>query len=257
MTDLSFESPLRVVVLFSGGASGVRYLEEHDPAFGDAYEVVGGFSDDPGCVGVERLREAGVPVETNDLRAFYDERGADRDDLTVREAFDAETRDRIAGFDPDVVLLSGYMWILTEPIVGAFPVVNVHPADLALTDESGEPVYVGADPVFDAIAAGEDATRSSVHFVTTEVDAGPVLVRSRAFPVHRELVSDLTAHGADDGLRDYTDAHQEWMKWEGDGPAIAAALSLLSEGRVARDGDVLSIDGEPGPLDLARDREET
>jgi folate-dependent phosphoribosylglycinamide formyltransferase PurN len=109
---------------------------------------------------------------------------------------------------------------------------------------------VGADPVYDAVTAGDDATRSSVHFVTPEVDAGPILVRSKPFPVHRELVDALQEHGAEGGIRDYVDAHQEWMKWEGDGPAFAKALELIADGRVERDGANVFVDGEPGPVDL-------
>jgi phosphoribosylglycinamide formyltransferase-1 len=244
------DPPLRVVALFSGGASGVRYLREHDPAYGDAYEVVGAVTDDPDAPGIEHLEAADVPVVTRDIRAFYEERGADTGDMDVRAAFDRGTADRIAEFDPDLVVLSGYMWVLTAPVVDAYPVVNVHPADLTVTDEDGERVYVGPDVVYDAVVAGEPATRSSVHLVTTDVDAGPVLVRSEPHAVNRELVETLRAFGADEALRDYVDAHQEWMKWTGDGPALAAALSLIAEGRVAVDHGTALIDGEPGPHDL-------
>jgi len=142
------------------------------------------------------------------------------------------------------------MWILTEPITGAYPVINVHPADLAIEDDTGERRYIGADPVYDAIVAGETETRSTVHFVTPAVDAGSILVRSRPLPVHRDLVDDLDAFDAEGGIREYANAHQEWMKWEGDGPAIATALELIASGRVDyRDGTV-RIDGTPGYTDL-------
>lgn len=243
------DRPLRVAVLFSGGASGFRYLADEDPNYGDAYEVVCGFCTDPDAPGVAALRERDVPVETRDLRRFYDERDAETGDMEVREAYDRRTRDALAAYDPDLVLLSGYMWILTTPVVEAFPVLNVHPADLTVR-EDGDRKYVGADPVYDAIVAGDDDTRSTVHFVTTAVDEGPILARSRPFEVHRELVADLQARDAESGLRDYADAHQEWMKWEGDGPAIARALELVADGRVDRDGATVRIDGQVGFYDL-------
>jgi phosphoribosylglycinamide formyltransferase-1 len=141
------------------------------------------------------------------------------------------------------------MWILTDPMVEAYPLLNVHPADLTVT-EGGERVYVGHDPVYDAVTDGRAETRSTVHFVTPGVDEGPLVVRSRAFPVEQDQVATLRAHGAEDALRAYVDAHQEWMKWDGDGPALAEAVRLVAAGRVTlADGEAL-VDGEPGPVDL-------
>lgn len=250
MTVFDADRPLRVAVLFSGGASGFRYLRRHDSNYGEAYTVVAGFTDDPICSGVDTLRDAGVPVEHADIRAFYDDRDADMGDLDVRADFDAETADILAEYTPDIVVLSGYMWILTPPMLDRFPTINVHPADLTIVDDDGDRVYVGADPVFDAIMAGEPTTRSSVHFVTSAVDAGPLLVRSEPFEVHTELVSVLEAFGADEAIQAYVDAHQEWMKWAGDGPCLAAALELLADGRVERTGSTVRIDGEPAIYDL-------
>jgi phosphoribosylglycinamide formyltransferase-1 len=245
------DRPLRVVALFSGGASAARYLLDHDPACGDAYEVVGAFTDDPSATGVAALEDHAVAVETHDIQAFYDERGADAGDMDVRAEFDAETAERIERFDPDVVLLSGYMWILTAPMVERYPILNVHPADLTMT-EDGERVYVGHDPVYDAVTDGRAETRSTVHLVTAGVDEGPLVVLSRPFPVRQEQVETLREHGAEEALRAYVDAHQEWMKWDGDGPAMARAVRLVAEGQVAfADESGLLVDGDPGPLVLS------
>jgi len=240
---------LRVAALFSGGASAVRYLLDHDDA-GGGYEIVGAVASDPDAPGVEALRSRGVTVETRDIAAFYEERDADRRDMDVREAFDRGTAEVLATFDPDVVILSGYMWILTDPVVATVPVLNVHPADLAVTDDDGRRRYVGADPVHDAVTDGATETRSTVHYVTPAVDDGPILVRSKPFPVHRDLVDALRANDAGAAIRDYVDAHQEWMKWEGDGPAFAKALLLIADGRVSREGSTVYVDGEPGHVDL-------
>jgi len=243
------DRPLRVVAFFSGGASGVRYLMDHDAAWGEAYEVVGAFTDDPDAAGVAHLEDAGVDVLARDIRGFYEGRGADLGDMAVRESFDSITADRVADFDPDLVVLSGYMWILTDPVLERYPVINVHPADL-LVEDDGERVYTGADAVYEAVTDGREHTRSSVHLVTAAVDDGPVLVRSRPLAVATDLVADLQAAGADDAVRSYADAHQEWMKWAADGPALAAALELVADGRVAVADDGAVVDGQPAPHDL-------
>lgn len=244
------DRPLRVAALFSGGASGVRYLLET----GGDWEVVGAVASDPDASGIDPLRDAGVDVMVRDLRAFYDERDAETGDMDLRREFDRGTREHVDSLDPgpDLVLLSGYTWIVTAPLVDAYPVLNVHPGDLAV-EAGGERAYTGLDPVTDAVEAGDRATRSTVHFVTTAVDAGPILVRSRPLPVHRDMVADLRAAGAHDAVEDYVDVHQEWMKYAGDGPALATALELVAAGRVARDGDTVRIDGEPGFYDLGDD----
>jgi folate-dependent phosphoribosylglycinamide formyltransferase PurN len=247
------ERPLRVAALFSGGASGVRHLLAAD---GD-WEVVGAVASTPTAAGVDHLEAAGVDVTVRDLRGFYDERDAPADDRDLRRAFDRGTREHLAGLDPapDLVVLSGYTWLLTEPLVETVPTLNVHPGDLTVT-EGGERVYTGLDPVTDAIRAGDRSTRSTVHFVTTAVDAGPILVRSRPLPVHRDLVEGLAAApvDTDDAVAAYADAHQEWMKWAADGPALEAALGLVAAGRVERDGDTVRIDGDPALYDLGDGR---
>ena len=244
------ERPLRVATLFSDGASGVRYLL----STAGPWEFVGAVASDPDAPGVDALEAAGVEVTVRDLRAFYADRDAATDDMEVRRAFDEGTRDRLLSLDPppDLVLLSGYRWIVTAPLVDAVPVLNVPPGDLAV-EAGGERVYTGLDPVSEAVASGDRVTRSTVHFVTAAVDAGPILVRSRPLPVHRDLVDGLRANGADDALDRYVDAHQEWMKWAGDGPALATALELVAAGRVERDGGTVRIDGKPGFYDLGDD----
>jgi len=140
------------------------------------------------------------------------------------------------------------MRILTSPVVSAFPVLNVHPADLRIKDE-GERVYTGFDAVRDAGLAGENETRSSVHLVTEEVDDGPILVVSPPFRVERGMVETLRERD-EDALDDYIGAHQEWMKWCGDGPALAKALGLAAEGRI--DLETGEVDGEDAPYVMSR-----
>lgn len=251
MTIFDTDGTLRVGVLFSGGASGFRYLQEYDPGFGSTYQIVCSVTSNPDAAGIEPFRQEDIPVEVRDIRGFYESHDTDLQELSLRETFDEETRELLEEYAPDVLLLSGYMWILTSAVIDSYPTINVHPADLTISDEEGNRKYVGFDPVTDAITAGEEQTRSTVHFVTSDVDDGPILVRSDHCTVHRELVDTLKEFHADESLEKYIAAHQEWMKWASDGPAIAKALELLSTRRIEIDGETITIDGDHGYFDLA------
>jgi len=129
-----------------------------------------------------------------------------------RHAFDAKTAVILRAHHVDTVLLLGYLHIVTEPLLTAFPnrILNVHDADLTLRDVDGGPLYPGLHSTLDAIMAGESETRSSVHLVTPQLDAGPVLVRSEAFPV-APFVHEAATRGEHDIVRAYAYAQREWM----------------------------------------------
>jgi len=210
---------MRVVVLFSGGASALKYLLEHDPHLGSKYEVVGAFTDRPDASGISIAEKAGIPVEVLSFREFLNERGASFKDPKARRAYFAEVLKRIEKWNPDVLMLSGFMLIVTDPLLSAhrLRILNVHPADLTVVDERGRRKYVGLDVVRKALEAGERFTRSTVHLVTEEVDGGPIVALSDPLEVQPGVSPE---------------EHQERMKWACDGPAYRKALELLAEGRV-------------------------
>lgn len=133
-----------------------------------------------------------------------------------RKAFDAETAAMLRGCD--VVVLLGYLFIITESLLAAFPdrIFNVHDSDL--------PLYPGLHATRDAIYAGERETRSSVHIVTTDLDAGPVIARSEAFPV-APFIHDAVVAGEHDIVRAYAYAHREWMMRRTWGALAAEAVA--------------------------------
>lgn len=212
---------LRVALLASRRAPGLAYLLGEDTRRGRDYELVAGLSSDPDGEALGLLRAAGIPALVHDIRSFYAARGARRTDLAVRRAYDERTRDLLAPFRPDVLVLSGYLHIVTAPLLAAYPqrILNVHDADLAQAGTDGRPKYRGLHATRDAVRAGESATRCSVHLVTEEVDGGPVLARSVAFPVQ--------------GRHHYV--QREWMMRAAWGPLISQAIRLLA-GRVNRRG---------------------
>jgi len=151
-----------------------------------------------------------------------------------RETFDAETAAMLRRFDVDTVVLVGYLFVITEPLLRPFRgrIINVHDADLTLRNASGGPRYPGLHATRDAIVAGECETRSSVHIVTPELDAGPVIARSESFPV-APFVHEAVARGEHDIVRAYAYAQREWMIRSSWPALIASALARLSMEAVA------------------------
>ena len=147
--------------------------------------------------------------------------------------YDAATVERLQSYSPNLVVLASYLYLLTEPVMAAFPqqIINVHHSDLTRRDDAGRARYTGLRAVRDAIAAGERVTRATVHLVTPELDQGPALLRSWAFPVS-PLAVDAITRGATDVLKAYVFAHQEWMIRSTWGPLLAGALELIATGRV-------------------------
>lgn len=221
---------MRVVVLFSGGASALKHLLENDPRLNVKYQFVGAFTDNKSAAGIELARRADIPVEIFDYRDFIRERHAKYSDWQARREYFTQVVEKLATWQPDIVMLSGFMLIVREPLLSAYKhrILNVHPADLTIMGDKGRRKYTGMDAVADAIHAGEKQTRSTIHLVTEEVDGGPIIVLSDPLPVEA-------------GVDPRT--HQERMKWACDGPAYQRALELLASGRVW-------LDEKTGPVEI-------
>ncbi len=167
------------------------------------------------------------------------------DDMHVREEYDAETLHLIERFFPDLLLLDGYLFLVTAPLLRAFPnrIINLHYSDLTLRHLDGSPMFPGVHAVRDAIHAGMHETRATVHLVDPQPDAGTPIVRSEPFPVS-PLVEDLRSQCADDVMRAYVFAHQQWMMRTASGPLIAGALRLIANGLVDLDAAAVTTDRE-------------
>jgi folate-dependent phosphoribosylglycinamide formyltransferase PurN len=207
---------LRVAVLSTARAPGLDYLLERR-------DLVAFVATDPANRDMARAADAGVPATVWDMRAFYASVGAPRRDLVVRREFDRQTAALLAERRVDLIVACGYLHILTAPLLDAYRnrIVNVHDSDL--------PSYPGLHAVRDAVFAGERSTRSTVHLVTEGVDAGPVLVRSWAFPTH-PLISDARRWRSADILKAYAYAQREWMMRAAWGPLMDEAIRCYAEG---------------------------
>lgn len=228
--------PARVVVLCSKRAPGLAHLLDCAER-SSAFAVVGVMTTESDCIDVERVRERGIPVVCRDIHAFYAERAARLTrNWEVRAAYDAGTIDVVRTFTPDLVLLDGYLYLLTSSVLDAFPnrLLNLHFSDLMVRNADSRPTYPGIRAVRDAIVDGQTETCATVHLVNSEPDGGPPLVRSWRFPVS-PLVARARAWQAMDMLKAYAYAHQEWMLRDTSGPLLEAALDLVTSGRVSLD----------------------
>jgi phosphoribosylglycinamide formyltransferase-1 len=172
-------SEYRIVVLASGTGTNLQAIL--DRLHGrDGFAVVGVGSDKREARALGRAREAAIETAVFPRGEFAD-----------RVARDAAMGDWIEGLGPDLVVLAGYMQLLSPGFVGRFRdrVVNVHPALL--------PAFPGLDAIGQALEAGVDVTGVTVHFVDEGVDTGPPIPQ-REVPVppnrdRKELESALHA----------------------------------------------------------------
>ncbi len=148
---------LSLVVLISGGGSNLRALLEasEDAEFPARVIAVGADRD---AEGFEHAEHYGIPTFSVALGAFDD-----------RDAWGDELLSQIQQWNPDLVVLSGFMKLLPPRVVAALSpnLINTHPAYL--------PEFPGAHAVHDAIEAGVDRTGASVIVVDNGVDSGPII----------------------------------------------------------------------------------
>ncbi|WP_110182834.1 phosphoribosylglycinamide formyltransferase [Nocardioides solisilvae] len=195
-------TPARLVVLVSGAGTNLQALLDacEDPAYGA--RVVGVGSDRPGVEGLARAERHGVPTFVKQLGQF-----------DTRDHWDLAMRRAVAGFEPDLVVLAGFMKLVSEEFLAEFPgrVVNTHPAL--------SPSFPGTRGPADALEHGVKVTGATLFVVDGGVDTGPIVAQV-AVPV------------ADD---DDVDSLHERIK------AAERAMLVDAVGRIAREG--LSVEG--------------
>jgi len=158
-------SAFRIVVLASGSGSNLQAILNQLHGGEEGIEVVGVGSDKQGVMALERARKAGVETAVFPASEYAD-----------REARDRALGDWIEEREADLVVLAGYMQMLSPEFVNRFHsrVVNVHPALL--------PAFPGIDAVQQAIDHGSKITGVTVHFVDEGMDSGPIIMQ-RPVPV--------------------------------------------------------------------------
>jgi phosphoribosylglycinamide formyltransferase-1 len=149
-----------VVVLISGSGSNLQALiDSQGPT--NPMRIVAVISNRADAYGLERARAAGIPTRVLSHRDYAD-----------REAFDSALVEAVDAYGPDLVVLAGFMRILTAGFVCHYRgrLLNIHPSLL--------PRHKGLDTHRRALEAGDPEHGCSVHFVTEELDGGPVALQA-------------------------------------------------------------------------------
>lgn len=166
----------RVAILISGGGSNMLRLVEDMTGDHPARPVLVA-SNDPTAAGLARAERLGIPTASVDHRDFP------RD----RAGFEAALLKPLLDAQPDIICLAGFMRILTPEFVTRFAgrMLNIHPSLL--------PSYPGLNTHARAIAAGDPEAGVTVHEVTPELDAGPILGQARVPILHDDTPEVLAS----------------------------------------------------------------
>lgn len=152
---------MRVAILISGRGSNLRSIAEA----GLPVEIVAVISNNPAATGLQYAAERGIKALALDHRNY-----------STRDAFDQQLSAHLDALAPDLIVLAGYMRILSEGFVARYHkrLINIHPSLL--------PAYPGLHTHRRALADGVKIHGCTVHFVTPQLDAGPIIIQA-AVPV--------------------------------------------------------------------------
>ncbi len=203
-------SDARILVLLSGTGSNLQAMMDTADQGKLGGQVIGVISNRSDAYGLERAAMAGIPTKVLEHGLF-----------TSREDYDEALAGLIFTFEPDVIVLAGFMRILTTQFVQTFKgkMLNIHPSLL--------PQYTGLNTHKRVIEAKEEVHGCSVHFVTEELDGGPVVLQAKVPVFPEDTEQDLQE-------RVQQQEHQIYP----------LTVQWLASGRLALNHDVAELDGQ-------------
>lgn len=206
----------KIVVLISGSGSNLQSLIDGCQSGAIKSRIVAVVSNQRNAYGLVRAQEAGIP-------AFF----LDAKDYANRQTYDAALLTHIEQYQPDLVVLAGFMRILSPDFVKHFTgrLLNIHPSLL--------PKYPGLHTHRKALENGDKEHGTSVHFVTEELDGGPVILQAKVPIFPEDSEEDLIE-------RVKTQEHAIYplvVQWFSDGRLI------MLEGKAVLDGKILPQQG--------------
>ncbi len=188
---------------------------------------------------LDQVESYGIPLLTlssTRLRNMRGEKGPGYDGKTFapwREAYDQEVLRRLEGFHPQLVVLAGYMLVMTPPLCQRFPAVNLHPAP------PGGPIGAWQQVIWKLIEDRAPVAGAYMHLVTPDLDLGPIVtyytfpIQGPEFePLWKEAAEPLFQHIREEGVRREV-------------PLILETIRAFSEGNVSlRDGALVDKDNK-------------
>lgn len=210
---MTSEALPRLAILISGHGSNLQAFIDACATGELAARIDIVISNKPDAYGLQRAQRAGIPFLCIDHREY-----------ASREDFDRALLETLRSRTVDLVILAGFMRILTPVLVEPFMgrLMNIHPSLL--------PKYPGLHTHRRAIEAGDREAGATVHFVTLELDGGPPLLQARVPILPDDTVDTLAARVATQEHRIYPVA----VRW-------------FLEGRLALTNTGATLDGEPVP----------
>ena len=200
-----------VVVLLSGTGSNLQALIDSTRTGDSPVRIAAVISNRSDAYGLQRARDAGIETRDLDHKAFEG-----------REAFDSALIELIDAFNPKLVVLAGFMRILSADFVRHYEgrLLNIHPSLL--------PKYKGLHTHQRALDAGDSEHGCSVHFVTEELDGGPLVVQA-VVPVESSDSAQTLAQ------RVHTQEHRIYplaVRWFAEGRLILGDQGALLDGQL-------------------------
>jgi len=209
---------LRIGVLASGGGSNLQAIIDRCQDGSIAAEIAVVITNNPDAGALERARRGGIPQRCINHR-----------DYNGREAFDAALVSALREAGVELVVLAGFMRIITRVMLDAFPqrIINIHPALL--------PAFPGLHVQQQALDYGARFSGCTVHFVDGGVDTGPIIIQAVVPVLPEDSAETLAARILEQEHRIYP-----------------RAIDLIAQGRVRVEGRQVIIDSpaEPEPTAL-------
>ena len=213
----------RIAVLVSGGGTNLQALIDAQRR-GDIIngEIAAVIASKPGVYALERAKRAGIPGYV-----------VARKDYPSSQAMTAALVDKLKSLDIDLVVLAGFMVILTEEMVRAYPnaILNVHPALIPSFCGAG---YYGLHVHEKALEYGVKVSGATVHFVSEECDGGPIVLQKAV---------EVAENDTPETLQRRIMERAEWV-------ILPRAVSLFCQGRLRVEGRTVRI---LKPLNLSKE----
>ena len=203
--------PLKLVILISGTGSNLQAIIDAVRDQKIAAEICAVISNQPNVAGLQRAADAGIKTHVVNHR-----------DYAERLAFDAALQQVIDQYQPQLLVLAGFMRILGDNFVRLYHgrMLNIHPSLL--------PAFPGLNTHQRAIDAKHKVHGASVHFVTAELDSGPILVQA---------VIQINADDSAEALQQRVHAQEHII--------YPMAVNWIAEGRVSYANNTILFDGKP------------